>query len=270
MALSEVSLTVRAGDIYGIVGPNGSGKTTLFNVISGLHPPDSGRVATFGTDITGARPYRISGIGVARTFQNLRLFHRLTTRDNILAACDRTRTRWSWRYVLWPVGVIRGEGRCVPARRNSSAGTGWTGSRASFPARCGTQRRIEIARAMAARPRLLLLDEPAAGLNPSEIGQLADIVRDIRGSGVIVVLIEHNMGLVMSLCDRVTVFRFTPSDGRISRSLTRALTLIRFLPSPTSSVLLHAGPRQLSHEGLESLSEGEHRSLKPPGQGEEQ
>ena len=208
VALNDVSLTVRAGDIYGIVGPNGSGKTTLFNVISGLYTPDAGRVAIFGTDVTGARPYRISRIGVARTFQNLRLFHRLTTSDNILAACDRTRTGWSWRYVLWPVGVIRSEGG-MRARGVELLGryglTGVAGVRpGSLP--YGTQRRIEIARAMAAQPRLLLLDEPAAGLNPSEIGQLADIVRDIRASGVTVVLIEHNMGLVMSLCDQVIVF----------------------------------------------------------------
>ena len=208
VALNDVSVTVRAGDIYGIVGPNGSGKTTLFNVISGLYTPDAGRVAIFGTDVTGARPYRISGIGVARTFQNLRLFHRLTTSDNILAACDRSRTRWSLRYVLWPVGVIRSEGE-MRARAVELLGRyGLAGVATSLPGSLpyGTQRRIEIARAMAAQPRLLLLDEPAAGLNPSEIGQLADIVRDIRASGVTVVLIEHNMGLVMSLCDQVIVF----------------------------------------------------------------
>ena len=208
VALDNVSLTVRAGDIYGIVGPNGSGKTTLFNVISGLYAPDAGRVAIFGADVTGARPYRISGIGVARTFQNLRLFHRLTTSDNILAACDRTRTRWSWRYVLWPAGVIRGEGDMRSRAAELLGRYGLTGVAGVIPGSLpyGTQRRIEIARAMATRPRLLLLDEPAAGLNQSEIGQLADIVRDIRGSGVTVVLIEHNMGLVMSLCDRVIVF----------------------------------------------------------------
>jgi len=208
VALSNVSLTVRAGDIYGIVGPNGSGKTTLFNVISGLHPPEVGRVAIFGTDVTGARPYHISGIGVSRTFQNLRLFHRLTTRDNILAACDRTRTRWSWRYVLWPIGVIRGEDEMRSGAAELLGRYGLTGVAGVIPGSLpyGTQRRIEIARAMASRPRLLLLDEPAAGLNPSEIGELADIVRDIRSSGVTVVLIEHNMGLVMSLCDRVIVF----------------------------------------------------------------
>jgi branched-chain amino acid transport system permease protein len=207
-ALHDVSLTVRAGDIYGIVGPNGSGKTTLFNVISGLHPPERGRVTVFGRDVTGARPQKISRLGVARTFQNLRLFHRLDTRDNILAACDRTRTRWSWRYLLWPAGVVRGERELRAAAAGILGRYGLTGVSRLIPSSLpyGTQRRIEIARAMAAQPRLLLLDEPAAGLNPSEIGELAGIIRDIRRDGVTVVLIEHNMGLVMSLCDRVIVF----------------------------------------------------------------
>jgi branched-chain amino acid transport system permease protein len=207
IALEDVSLTVRAGDIYGLVGPNGSGKTTLFNVISGLHPPETGRITIFGRDVTGARPYQVSRTGVARTFQNLRLFHRLTTRDNILAACDRTRTGWCWRYLLWPGGVIRSEGEMRAAAEEIIGRYGLTGVTRIIPSSLpyGTQRRIEIARAMASRPRLLLLDEPAAGLNGSEISELAGIIRDIRRGGVTVVLIEHNMGLVMSLCDRVTV-----------------------------------------------------------------
>jgi branched-chain amino acid transport system permease protein len=207
IALNDVSITVRTGDIHGIVGPNGSGKTTLFNVISGLHAPETGRVTIFGRDLTGARQYHVSRIGVARTFQNLRLFHRLTTRDNVLAACDRSRTGWSWRYLLWPAGVVRSEREMRSAAAEILGRYGLTGVRHLIPGSLpyGTQRRIEIARAMAAQPRLLLLDEPAAGLNPSEIGELTDIIRDIRDSGVTVVLIEHNMGLVMSLCDRVIV-----------------------------------------------------------------
>jgi len=207
VALDDVSLTVRAGDIHGIVGPNGSGKTTLFNVISGLHAPEAGRITIFGRDVTGARPYQVSRTGVARTFQNLRLFHRLSTRDNILAACDRTRTGWSWRYLLWPPGVLIGEREMRAAAAGILGRYGLAGVTRLIPGSLpyGTQRRIEIARAMAARPRLLLLDEPAAGLNPSETGELARMIRDIRRGGVTVVLIEHNMSLVMSLCDRVIV-----------------------------------------------------------------
>jgi len=206
-AVDGVSLSVRHGEILGVVGPNGSGKTTLFNVISGLYRPSSGRVQLDGRVISGLRPYRISRLGVARTFQHLRLFRDLTVRENLLVTLDRTRTAWSWRYVVWPVGVWRHE-RVL--RRRAAELLARFGLAQFAAARPGTlpygiQRRLELARAMAAGPRLLLLDEPAAGLNGEEQRQLAVIVRSIRDSGVTVVLIEHNMGLVMSLCSRVVV-----------------------------------------------------------------
>ena len=206
-ALDGVSLAVRAGDIHGIVGPNGSGKTTLFNVVSGFYRPSAGAVLISGQPAGRAGPYQRSLSGVARTFQNLRLFRTLTVRENILVALDRTRTRWIWRYPLWPVSVVRAE-RDLGRRAAELLDTfGLAGFAAALPGSLpyGTQRRIELARAMAGAPRLLLLDEPAAGLNGEEARQLARMVRSIRDSGVTVVLIEHNMGLVMSLCDRVTV-----------------------------------------------------------------
>jgi branched-chain amino acid transport system permease protein len=146
-------------------------------------------------------------LGVARTFQNLRLFGELSVRDNLLVALDRSRTRAIWRYALWPVGVWRQERRLHRRADELLDRFGLTGFAGAAPGSLpyGIQRRIEIARAMAAGPRLLLLDEPAAGLNGEEVRQLAEIVRSIRDSGVTVVLIEHNMGLVMSLCERVTV-----------------------------------------------------------------
>ena len=206
-AVDGVSLSVRPGEILGVVGPNGSGKTTLFNVISGLYRPSSGRVQLDGRVISGLRPYRISRLGVARTFQHLRLFRDLTVRENLLVTLDRTRTWWSWRYVCWPLGVWRHE---RSLRRSAAELLDRFGLAQFAAARPGTlpygiQRRLELARAMAAGPRLLLLDEPAAGLNGEEQRQLAVIVRSIRDSGVTVVLIEHNMGLVMSLCSRVVV-----------------------------------------------------------------
>jgi branched-chain amino acid transport system permease protein len=206
-AVDGVSLSVRSGEILGVVGPNGSGKTTLFNVISGLYRPSSGRVQLDGRVISGLRPYRISRLGVARTFQHLRLFRDLTARENLLVTLDRTRTWWSWRYVAWPLGVWRHE---RSLRRSAAELLDRFGLAQFAAARPGTlpygiQRRLELARAMAAGPRLLLLDEPAAGLNGEEQRQLAAIVRSIRDSGVTVVLIEHNMGLVMSLCSRVVV-----------------------------------------------------------------
>jgi branched-chain amino acid transport system permease protein len=202
-----VSLTVNRGEIRGIVGPNGSGKTTLFNVVSGFYRASGGQVALAGRTVSGARPYRLSLLGLARTFQNLRLFADLTVKDNMLVALDRTRAHAIWRYVLWPVAIWRQERRLNHQADDLLARFGLTEFADAPPGSLpyGIQRRIEIARAMAGSPRLLLLDEPAAGLNGEEVRQLAEIVRSIRDSGVTVILIEHNMGLVMSLCERVTV-----------------------------------------------------------------
>jgi len=212
-ALQDVTLTVPTGQIRGIVGPNGSGKTTLFNVVSGFYKPTAGRVVIAGRDLTNARPYRLAQAGIARTFQNLRLFAALTVRENVLVALDRTRTLSSWRYALWQVGVWRHDRALRQQADAILERFGLTDFADNLPGALpyGIQRRVEVARAMAAAPRLLLLDEPAAGLNGEEVRQLAEIVRSIRGAGVTVVVIEHNMGLVMSLCDRVTVF----ANGRI-------------------------------------------------------
>jgi branched-chain amino acid transport system permease protein len=202
-----VSLIVPAGEIRGIVGPNGSGKTTLFNVISGLYRPTAGRVRFAGRDVTSRASYTLSRAGMARTFQNLRLFGDLTVRENVLVALDRTRTASSWRYLLAPFSVVRRDRALRAAADEVIDRYGLTAS-ADQPPRSlpyGTQRRVEICRAVAAGPRLLLLDEPAAGLNGEEVRRLSEMVRSIRDTGVTVVIIEHNMGLVMSLCERITV-----------------------------------------------------------------
>ncbi|MGW0940637.1 branched-chain amino acid ABC transporter ATP-binding protein/permease [Streptomyces sp. NPDC002666] len=206
-ALDDVTLTVERGEIRGIVGPNGSGKTTLFNVISGLYRPSAGRVSGVGRDISRARPYQLSLSGMARTFQNLRLFSQMTVRENILVVLDRSHTSTVWQYAVWPVGVLSNEHRLQAEADRILNEYGLTAFADAHPQSLpyGIQRRIEIARAMAGRPSLLLLDEPAAGLNGEEVGQLSSIVRSIRDQGVTVVLIEHNMGLVMSLCERITV-----------------------------------------------------------------
>ncbi|MET8417701.1 branched-chain amino acid ABC transporter ATP-binding protein/permease [Streptomyces sp. NPDC005134] len=206
-ALNDVTLTVEQGEIRGIVGPNGSGKTTLFNVISGLYRPSEGQVAGVGRDIGRARPYQLSLAGMARTFQNLRLFSQMTVRENILVVLDRSRTTTVWQYAVWPVRVLSNEHRLQAEADRILNEYGLTAFADAHPQSLpyGIQRRIEIARAMAGRPSLLLLDEPAAGLNGEEVGQLSAIVRSIRDQGVTVVLIEHNMGLVMSLCERITV-----------------------------------------------------------------
>jgi len=208
-----VSMTVAAGEIRGIVGPNGSGKTTLFNVVSGLYRPTSGRVYLDDENTTAARPYALARRGVARTFQNLRLFPQLSVRENVLVALDQTSVASNWRYAFWPIGVWRHDRALRVEADDLLARFGLTDFADTAPGELpyGTQRRVEIARAMARRPRLLLLDEPAAGLNGEEVRQLGDIVRSIRSGGVTVVVIEHNMGLVMSLCERVTVL----ASGRV-------------------------------------------------------
>ena len=212
-ALDDVELTVQQGEIRGIVGPNGSGKTTLFNVISGLYRPTSGSVSALGKEIGGVAPYRLNLGGMSRTFQNLRLFSDMTVRENVMVALDRSRTTSFWQYALWPFGVVRTEHTLRRQVDEILRQYGLTGFADSTPGSLpyGIQRRIEIARAMASQPRLLLLDEPAAGLNGEEVGQLSAIVRSIRDLGVTVVLIEHNMGLVMSLCERITVL----ATGRV-------------------------------------------------------
>ncbi|MFG6195645.1 ATP-binding cassette domain-containing protein [Nonomuraea sp. JJY05] len=213
VALDGVSLTVPAGQIRGIVGPNGSGKTTLFNVVSGFYTPTQGSVRLHGREVTGAAPYRLSHRGVARTFQNLRLFEDLSVRENLLLALDRTRTTWIWRYPSLPWKVL-GYERELRERAGELIERFGLAEVADAEPRSlpyGIQRRIELARAMAMRPSLLLLDEPAAGMNGEEVRRLGEIVRSIRDSGVTVVIIEHNMGLVMSLCEQVTVL----SGGRV-------------------------------------------------------
>jgi len=212
-ALDGISLTVTRGEIRGIVGPNGSGKTTLFNVISGLYRPSRGRVEFRGQDMTNRAPYRMARAGMSRTFQNLRLFGGLSVEENLLVALDRSGTGQSWRYLLRPVSVLRRDRDLHRQARAVLERYGLT-EFAGLPPRSlpyGIQRRVEIARAVAAGPVLLLLDEPAAGLNGEETRQLSQIVRSIRDSGITVLIIEHNMGLVMSLCERVTVL----SGGRI-------------------------------------------------------
>jgi branched-chain amino acid transport system permease protein len=212
-ALDRVSLAVAPGAIHGIVGPNGSGKTTLFNIATGVYEPSGGEIRVFGRRASGRAAYRVCRLGVARTFQTLRLFGSLTVRENVMVALDRARPTAMWRYLLtpWAFGPwerrLRSEADELLAHLRLSGVADFKATNLPY----GQQRLVEIARALATQPQVLLLDEPAAGLSSAEMADLRQLVRRIRDSGITVVLIEHNMGLVMTLCDTVTVL----ASGRV-------------------------------------------------------
>jgi len=207
-ALAGVSLEVGAGEIHGIIGPNGSGKTTLFNVISGIYRPNSGRVFVWGRDVTGQRSFRMSRLGVARTFQNLRLFRQLSVLENVMVALDRDPAQAHIRYLIAPWIVARDERarRARALRLLEDFDLHEVADELAVNLAYGRQRRLEIARALAAEPTILLLDEPAAGLNAAEQEGLKATIRKIRDAGTTVIVIEHNMNLVMNVCERLTVF----------------------------------------------------------------
>jgi ABC-type branched-subunit amino acid transport system ATPase component len=206
-ALERVSFDVHEGEIFSVIGPNGAGKTTLFNIVSGFDRPTDGAVAYDGRDITGSRPHSLVGAGIARTFQNTQLFEELSVLDNVLVG-------------MFPVtraGILSAALRLPHARREQRLArdeayrllrmVGLEGT-ASVPAGDlphGMRRLLEIARALATRPRLMLLDEPAAGLNSAETRELASLLYRVRDAGATIVVVEHDMGLVMEVSDAIVV-----------------------------------------------------------------
>lgn len=206
-AVSQLDLAVDEGALVALIGPNGAGKTTAFNVITGVYAPTSGSVRFEGREVGGESPHRICARGVARTFQNIRLFRSLTAAENVAAALVGAR-RSGLRDVVRGAGWRRGEAE-LAARARELLGRLSLDRFADAPADSlpyGEQRRLEIARALATGPRLLLLDEPAAGMNPSEKDGLARLVARLRTEfGLGIVLIDHDVAFVMNLCDRVTV-----------------------------------------------------------------
>jgi branched-chain amino acid transport system ATP-binding protein len=207
-AVENVDLRVDAGDLVGLIGPNGAGKTTVFNLVTGVYRPSSGEVRFTEQSIGGWPTHRITKLGVARTFQNIRLFPNLTVMENMRVA-RRVRMHSSvFAAILRQPGFVREEREIeTQARRLLEVlGLGrYAGARAtSLP--YGEQRRLEIARALATEPKLLLLDEPAAGMNPHEKVQLMNLIRRLRDEfGVAILLIEHDMRVVMGICERITV-----------------------------------------------------------------
>jgi len=211
LALDGVDLSVKQGEIFGLIGPNGAGKTTLFNVIAGLTAPSAGRVLWRGSPIDGLGPERINRLGIARTFQNLRLFDSLTLRENVLVGLHRE-ARAPLVEALSGNAGFRARQAALERRAGELLALFGLDARADDPAASlsyGDRRRLEIARALATGPALLLLDEPAAGMNPAEKDELCALIARLREQFQLTVLIiEHHVPLMMRLCDRLAVLNF--------------------------------------------------------------
>lgn len=209
VAVDHVSFAVEAGTVHGLIGPNGAGKTTCFNLISGLIPPTSGRVTLDGAALHGPSWIRTRA-GLSRTFQNIRMFQEMTVRENVMTGMH-ARLRASIPEILSRLGRFTGEEAAARARADELIG--FVGLSASADRRAGDlsygdQRRLEIARAVASEPKLLMLDEPAAGMNPTETRDLVELLLRLKKGGLTLLLVEHDMHFVMSLCDRITVLNF--------------------------------------------------------------
>lgn len=210
-ALADYELDLRRGEILGVIGPNGAGKTTLFNVVTGFLPPTSGRIRFQDRDITGMAPDRIAGLGIARTFQNIRLFTRMTALDNVKTAQQLHGRAGFWETLATAPSFRRKE-RALEERAMAhleSLGLAAFADAFATSLPYGFQRKLEIARALATEPQVLLLDEPAAGMNAQETAELTDFIREIHGRfGLTVVVVEHDMALIMRLCERIQVLNY--------------------------------------------------------------
>ncbi len=208
-AVSDVSFTIPKNSIVSVIGPNGAGKTTFFNMLTGLYKPTVGRIVFLGTDVTGTRPDIITTMGVARTFQNIRLFGTMTALENVLVGQHSRMKAGILGSILRTPGVRKEEERVRVVGREILDFVGMPASsfdQLAINLSYGDQRRVEIARALASEPKLLLLDEPTAGMNPNESDRLTDLMRRLRDErDLSILLIEHDMKVVMGVSERVTV-----------------------------------------------------------------
>lgn len=209
-ALDHVDLSIKEGEILGLIGPNGAGKTTFFNILSGLYRPDKGEILFRDQQIQGLEPHEIAALGIARTFQNIRLFPNMTAMENVMVA-RHCLTKSEFFSTLLMTPSFKQEERDVQKSARSFLDIVGILDRGNALAKnlpYGDQRKLEIARALALEPRLLLLDEPTAGMNPAESQDLMQLIRGIRDRGVTILLIEHQMKVVMNLCHRVVVLDY--------------------------------------------------------------
>ena len=219
-ALSDANLTVKVGTVTGLIGPNGAGKTTLFNVISGLQTPDRGTVLLFDTDITRMKPHRRARLGLARTFQRLELFGTLSAGENVQVGLESSVRWWQWRHVKRSFPWVKkggsanepsGPGSIVVAtsdRLLEGVGLAGRGAEQASAMSTGLARMVELARALAMAPKVLLLDEPGSGLDDAESQALGELLTTLAAGGMGVLLVEHDMELVMRICDYIYVLDF--------------------------------------------------------------
>ena len=210
VALKEVNLHVSAGEIAALIGPNGAGKTTVFNVVTGYYQPTKGEVLLNSQSLLGLKPNKIARLGLARTFQNIRLFGDMTALENVMTGAD-ARNKVGLIGSIFGTSTSRQDEKLSHSRAAELLNFMGISHRSGQLARnlpYGDQRRLEIARALALEPKVLLLDEPAAGFNPQEKVELGDLIKKIRDAGFAVLLIEHDMSLVMKISDRVSVLDF--------------------------------------------------------------
>jgi branched-chain amino acid transport system ATP-binding protein len=209
-ALTDVSFSIMEGEILGLIGPNGAGKTTMFNMITSIFPPTAGEITLRGEKIDGMKPHLITEKGICRTFQNIRLFPEMTVLENVMVGTHSRTGAGVWRSIFRTKSqkqeekMIREKARELLDTVNLLKEQDAIAKNLSY----GQQRRLEIARALASEPKLLLLDEPAAGMNERETAELHDLIIKIREMGITILLIEHDMPLVMKTCDRLVVLNF--------------------------------------------------------------
>ena len=209
-AVRDVSFDIPSGAVFAIIGPNGAGKSTMLNLISGVHQPDSGSLAFDGRDLAGLPAHRRVRLGIARTFQKIRLFRQLSVLDNVIAGFHIHHDVPAWQYLVHGPAFRRDHARCRAAALELLTFMGLDGRRDRLAGSLsyGEQRTLELARALATKPRLFLIDEPAAGLNAAEVDRLLDRILTIRDKGATVVVVEHNMELVMNVADRILVMDY--------------------------------------------------------------
>lgn len=230
-AVDHVALTVEQGQILGIIGPNGSGKTTFFNVLTGIYPPTSGQFLFQEQDITGWPSHRVTQTGIARTFQNIRLFRNMSVFDNVLVGEHTKLKATLWGVLLQTSGKKQDEAAARKKAGELLRFVDLFDKADEFAANLsyGEQRRLELTRALASRPKLLLLDEPTAGMNPNEAGRVMELIHDIRDLGVTIILIEHNMQVMMGAAEWIValdagakIAEGTPKDIQYNEKVIQA------------------------------------------------